>query len=444
MHVQTLWDHMLHAVSGRVGAQDVEIWLAPCHPIGLEGGRLTVEVPNRYYADWIGDNYEADMIAEASRQLGVVVRLEYVSHEDPHTADAPTPVVRQPSVGDAAGPMGINPRQTFASFVVGECNKFAHSAARNVADNPTLGWNPLFIYGSTGLGKTHLMQAIANEVIARHSRYQVAYTTAEEFMNEMINGLRFKRTDDFRMKYRRKNLVLLVDDVQFLRGREATQEEFFHTFNALLASGGHIVLTSDVVPSEIDKLEPRLRTRFEGGLLADMQAPTKEVALAILHTKADNLSITIPSDVADVIADKAAGNVRELEGVLTRVAALHRFHSEPVTLDFVRRRLPNLVAVAPPTLTVPAIIAAVAQTHNLRAADLIGSGRAKSLTRPRHIAMYLSRTYTSLSLPELGREFGNRDHTTILHGVNKIKDERPRDADLDHQIKVILANLGIR
>jgi chromosomal replication initiator protein len=445
MDLASLWDRMLQAMHRRIGHQDVEIWLQSTSAVRFDGSVLVLEVANRYYSEWIAENYLDDLRAEASAALGVPVELEFAYREESPAGEALTAVAAvSPTHDGQPRAMGVNPQQDFDSFVVGECNKFAHAAARAVADAPALAYNPLFIYGATGLGKTHLMHAIATEILSRQASARIVYVTAEDFMNEMINGLRYKRMDDFRAKYRKRETVLLVDDIQFLSGKDRTQEEFFHTFNTLQSSGRQIVLTADVIPKDIEKLEPRLRTRFEGGLLADMQAPDKETLLAILWQKADALRLTVPADLGDAIANQVAGNIRELEGLLNRLAALHSFYNEPVTLEFARKKLPNLFAPAPTQVTVSAIIEAVARFHNLRSADLTGDRRTRTLTRPRHIAMFLARKHTNLSFPELGREFGGRDHSTIQHGFRKVEHELGDNADLAYKVRLIEQSLTVR
>ncbi|HHO50523.1 MAG TPA: chromosomal replication initiator protein DnaA [Deltaproteobacteria bacterium] len=446
MDLTQLWESMLEAMRRQIGHQDVEIWLRSAKPINLEADTLLVEVSNRYYADWIEENYLEDLCTEASSLVQRSVQIKFTWREDQASSNE-SPQIQmnfEQEVEELPRSIGVNTTQTFESFVIGECNKFAHAAAAAVADHPAKQYNPLFIYGSTGLGKTHLMHAVANRVLAEQSSSRVVYVTAEDFMNEMINCLRYKCMDDFRSKYRRRSTVLLVDDVQFLSGKERTQEEFFHTFNALQGSGRQIILTSDVVPREIDKLEPRLRTRFEGGLLADMQAPDKETLLAILMQKADSYRLNIPPDLAEAIAGIVEGNIRELEGILNRISALHHFYNEPITLEWVQRRLPGEFDPPSASVTVAAIIEAVARFHNLRSVDITGSKRTRALTRPRHIAMFLARTHTSLSFPELGREFGGRDHSTIQHGYHKVREELEVDPDLAYKVKLIEQGLHIR
>jgi chromosomal replication initiator protein len=442
MDLAGLWETMLAGMRARIGSHDVLIWLGPSRPVRLAEDRVVVEVPNRYYAEWIQDNYREALEEEAANARGRPVAVEFVFAEDaPTEAPVPTPIADPAQ--EAPRAYGLNVRQTFESFVVGECNRFAHAAASAVADNPARNYNPLFLYGSTGLGKTHLMHAIGNRVLGLAGS-RVVYVTAEDFMNEMINGIRFERMDSFRAKYRRRATVLLVDDVQFLSGKERTQEEFFHTFNALQLAGRQIVLTADVPPKDIDALEPRLRTRFEGGLLADLQAPDRETLIAILRAKSETLRLDIPDDLGDAIASTVAGNVRELEGILNRLSALQSFYDEPLSLDFARRQLPKVFDPEPPSVTVAGIIDAVARFHSLRSPDLTGNKRTRTLTRPRHIAMYLARMHTNLSFPELGREFGGRDHSTIQHGFRKVEEEIGRDADLAYKIRLIEQHLQIR
>ena len=446
MDLPARWDAMLEAMQPRIGAQNVEIWLRPARLADIQDGCLHIEVANPYYRDWISEHYQHVIEDVAGKELGETARVRYVFPEDARPGRTAAPTMPQPPSGDDALPkgLGLNLGQTFESFVVGECNKFAHAAAQAVADWPARQYNPLFVYGSTGLGKTHLMHAIGNKVLERDPSARVVYVTSEDFMNDMIKGLRYKRMEEFRNKYRKSCTVLLVDDIQFLSGRDRTQEEFFHTFNALQGSGRQIVLTSDVEPRHIEKLEDRLRTRFEGGLLADMQAPDRETLLAILWQKADASGVAIPTDLADAIANKVAGNIRELEGILKRLAALQTFYQEPLTLAFARKKLPNMFASAPATVTVPGIIEAVARFHSIRSADITGKKRTRTLTDPRHIAMYLARKHTSLSFPELGREFGGRDHSTVQHGVRKIERATKENPDLAYKIRLIEQSLNVR
>jgi chromosomal replication initiator protein len=445
MDLNALWGRLLGSLAPTIGPQNIEIWLRTAKATELRLNEVVLEVPNAYYSDWIGEHYQHDIERELSRSLARPMTISYrFADQDKPPAVEPNAVGAPPWQDTAPRGLGLNTAQTFDSFVVGECNKFAHAAAGAVADFPATDYNPLFIYGSTGLGKTHLMHAIGNAIVHRTRDARIVYVTAEDFMNEMIKGLRYKRMEQFRNKYRSSATVLLVDDIQFLSGKERTQEEFFHTFNSLQTSGRQIVLTSDVEPKNIQKLEPRLRTRFEGGLLADMQAPDKETLLAILWQKADDSMLTIPKDVADAIANRVAGNIRELEGILKRLAALHTFYREPVSMEFARKQMPSVFTAAAPTVTTSFIIESVAKFHSIRSADIIGKKRTRTLTDPRHIAMYLARKHTGLSFPELGREFGNRDHSTVQHGCRKVERGLKDNADLAYKIRLIEQGLNVR
>lgn len=443
MDLNQLWDRILVGMQRRIGHQEVEIWFGSARLVRVQGHVLFLEVENAYYADWISENYAVPLRTEVRTLLGTEHDVEFEYREETTSESAPPGRAAVAASEHLPRGIGVNTSQTFDSFVIGACNKFAHAAAGAVADYPATNYNPLFIYGATGLGKTHLMHAIGNQVLQRHPDSRVVYITAEDFMNEMIHSIRHKRMEDFRAKYRRRASVLLVDDIQFLSGKEGTQEEFFHTFNALQGSGRQIVLTSDVEPRDIDKLEPRLRTRFEGGLLADMQAPDRETLLAILFQKAEGHRLTIPLELANAIASAVAGNIRELEGILNRLGALRSFYDEPLSLEFARRHLPAVFNPDPPQVTVAGLIEAVARIHNVRSADITGNKRTQSLTRPRHIAMFLARKHTRLSFPELGREFGGRDHSTIQHGVRKVEQMLGVDPDLTYKVQLVEQSLSL-
>jgi chromosomal replication initiator protein len=443
MEASVLWDTVLSAVRPHIRAQEIEVWLRRSRLLDVGDDVILLEVENAYYRDWIQDRYQKHLVEAASGILGRPVGVEYQFRDGP--AESVPPADDVSAEPDPFAPTrGLETAQTFGNFVVGECNKFAHAAAMAVSDSLAEQYNPLFIYGATGLGKTHLMHAIGNRIIARDTSARVVYVTSEEFMNEMIRGLRYKRMEEFRNKYRKSSSVLLVDDIQFLSGKDRTQEEFFHTFNALQSSGRQVVLTSDVVPKNIAKLEERLRTRFEGGLLADLQAPDMETLRAIMWQKADTFGVELPDDLAVALANHVAGNIRELEGVLKKLAALHAFHGKPLTVDFARKHMPDLFTENLATVTVPNIIEAVARYHNIRSADIIGKRRTRQLTEPRHIAMYLARQLTRNSFPELGREFGDRDHSTVQHGVKKIGEKLENNPDLAYKIQLIQQSLKVR
>ena len=433
------WNRVLTAVAARIGHQDVEIWLRYARPASRSDGTLVLHVPNQYYADWIAENYLGALTAAVVSTLGVTPVIEFECTEDPTSE-----IVVEDPIDDASDSIprseGLNPSQSFRNFVVGNCNRMAHAAAWAVADRPARSYNPLLLYGASGLGKTHLMHAIGTQILERHPGSRVLYVTAEGFTTEMVEAIKTRQMKGFRNRYREACSVLLVDDVQFMSGKEYTQEEFFHTFNALISVGRQIVLTSDVEPAAIDKLEPRLRTRFQGGVAVDLQAPDRETLQAILEQTSAQLGIDISSELADRIAAHISGNIRELQGLLNRLVIAREVYPGRTMDDVARQALPELYSASPTRMSVAVVIEAVARAHDLRTADLTGTRRHRNLTRPRHIAMYLARKYCGVSFPELGREFG-KDHSTIQHGVGRVEEMLSSDTDLATRIRVIETTL---
>jgi chromosomal replication initiator protein len=443
MNTSAVWSQSLDVLRKRLTAQDVDVWLKTVHISQLDHFGAVLEVENKYIRDWIQERYHPAIVDALHVVTGDQLDVEYQLRETEDGDEVPTPRP-PPTREESLGAAQLNRLQTFDSFVVGECNKLAHAAAHAVAEAPSTDYNPLFIYGASGLGKTHLMNAIGNEILRHGQLNAVVYVTGEDFMNEMIKGLRHRRMEEFRNKYRRSAQVLLVDDVQFLSNKTQTQEEFFHTFDALKRAGRQIVLTSDVPPDRIEHLEDRLRTRFSGGVLVDMQAPDFETMRAILLQKADSKRLRLPPDVAEALCRNVKGNVRELEGHVNRLHALYSVYREPITMEVIRQKLPGMLA-APQTQVTPAmIIEAVAKAHNIKASDLLGQKRTRNLTLPRHIAMYLARKHTNLSFPELGREFGDRDHSTIQHGVKKMEKDIQDDPNVAYKVRVIEQTLQLR
>ena len=333
--------------------------------------------------------------------------------------------------------MGLDPRYVFDSFVVGASNQFAHASAIAVAEAPGRQYNPLFIYSSPGLGKTHLLHAIGNHVIAKNPNARVAYLSAERFVNELIDSLQHKKMPGFRAKYRDSFDVILIDDIQFIAGKATTEEEFFHTFNALYASKRQIVVTSDRPPKEIDDLEERVRTRFEWGLVANIDIPEIETRIAILKAKAERDDIYLPDDVATFIASHVKSNVRELEGLLIRLQAQSSLTGAEISLEMAKQELKVALPEEGSLLTAEAIQAAVAKHYKLKVADLRATTRARSISLPRQIAMYLIRKYTGLGFKEIGHYFGGKDHTTILHACNKIENSLESDASIRQAVEAI-------
>lgn len=450
-----IWERARKRVEQRVGAQNYEIWIRPIRWVSQVGAVVELEVPNRYYLDWVQDNYEGALTDALTEVIGMHVRLRFsveqaVEPEEPPLDDHGAHGGN--GGGDDIGGLGeedlsrrfnLPADKTFETYIVGSCNQFAHAAALAVADFPGQNYNPLFIFGSTGLGKTHLVQGIGNRILQQNAASRIVYTTAEDFVNEMIRALRFKRMEEFRARYRQQAHCLIIDDIQFLSGKDRSQAEFFHTFESLKNSGRQIILTADVLPREIDKLEPRLRTRFEGGLLADIQAPDVETMTAILHKKADALNMEVPPELAAWISSRLRGNIRELEGALNRLAALHRFYNERLTIEFARRHLGGMLAEEAQAITPEKILREVARYYNVKVNDLVGDRKLKGIVVPRQVAMYLARKHTNLSFPDLGRAFGGRDHSTIQHACKKIKEMEPTDADLRSHLGALESSLGV-
>jgi chromosomal replication initiator protein len=420
-----IWNSILKGLEEKLDPKELKTWFAPTRQVAFEPGPgspcVTVAVPNRVFAEWI-ESRHGDLLsreAAAAGLPGLAIRFEPAVAGGPPTAE-PLPPVPAPR------PLVLNPRYTFDTFVVGSSNQFAHAAARAVAESPSRSYNPLFLYGGVGLGKTHLMHAIAHEILLRSPNALVAYLSAERFLNELINALRFEKMHEFKRRYRELD-VLLMDDIQFIAGKDSTQEEFFHTFNALHEAQKQIVVTSDALPKEIPTLEERLRSRFEWGLIADIQSPDLEMKVAILRKKAAAEKVEVPNDVALFIAGTVKSNIRELEGRLNRVLAFASLTGKRLSVDLARETLKDIVGTEE-TRAVPAeIIKTVAAHYGLRVSDLKARSNAKPIAFPRQVAMYLCRKLTGLSYPEIGRLFNDKHHSTVMHSVEKI--ERLADDD---------------
>ncbi|KIH77661.1 chromosomal replication initiator protein DnaA [Geoalkalibacter ferrihydriticus] len=443
-----LWQETLEHLKEIISPQLFSTWIKPIHFIRVEKSTVFLQVPNRFFLDWIRDNY-ASRIEQALSTMGAVdyhVVLEVGKPENaigtPAESDAnqnfSAPVEKEifPQKKPEFFPSNLNPRYVFNDFVSGSSNQFAHAAAMAVANNPATTYNPLFIYGGVGLGKTHLVNAIGNAILKKNPDMRVCYYASEKFMNELINSLRYARMDEFRNKFRSMD-VLLIDDVQFIAGKERTQEEFFHTFNALYEAHKQIVVTSDKFPKDIPGLEERLRSRFEWGLIADIQAPDVETKQAILKMKAEKNAIPLPEDVAYFLSNSVTSNVRELEGFLIRLGAYASLTSTSITLEMAREVLKDILVEKNKELTVEEIQKTVAAHFNIKMADLKSPKRLKALVLPRQIAMYLARNLTSLSFPEIGERFGGKDHSTIIHAIKKID----RCQEDDFQLRAVITTL---
>jgi chromosomal replication initiator protein len=423
--LERTWERVLEHMAERVSADDLTQLIRPLRPRALTPAEFRLEAPNKLTLICVTDNYLGALRESVNTVLGPrQILIELPVHGQGELF--PEPLRRRSDRRARVHHDALNPKYTFANFIVGASNQFAHAACKAVATQPGDHYNPLFIYGGVGLGKTHLVNAIGHDVLERHPLTRITYLSSEAFMNDLISSLRRDRMGEFKERYRRVD-VLMVDDVQLLAGRERTQEEFFHTFNTLHDQRKQIVLTSDKVPREIPDLEERLRNRFEWGLIADIQAPDVETRVAILEKKAEMEGIPMTHDVALFLADHFASNVRELEGSLTRLGAYASLTRHPISVDFAREVLLGSLKTQAPTITFDAIAAAVCDHFSLRTLDLRSRRRSKNVAVPRQLAMYLCRQLLNASFPQIGELF-SRDHSTVIHAVSVTERRMKEDA----------------
>ena len=450
----SIWDQVLSRIETKVNRHIFYTWFQPTSFVRDDGGALKVRVPNALFRDWLTKHYAAvldEALSEVDRKGTAVVfvtdlvdapesnALSPARHEPPVTAppvldtvpDATADVETEYPIG------GLAPRYSFDTFIVGPSNQFAHAACRAVAEAPSRSYNPLFIYGGVGLGKTHLMHAIGHYVLNHLKSLKLTYISSERFMNEMINAVRYDRVLDFRERYRSVD-VLLVDDIQFLAGKEGTQTEFFHTFNSLYDSQKQIVISSDCPPHEIPQLEERLRSRFEWGLIADIQSPDLETKVAILKKKAETEGVPLPDNVALYIAGKIKSNIRELEGSLIRLIAYASLTGREISLSLAQDVLRNVLQHDERAVTIEGIQKYISDYYQLKHGELKSRNNSKSIALPRQIAMYLCKSLTNASLPEIGKSFGGKHHSTVIHSIRKIEDLRKRDGDFNTLINTFV------
>jgi chromosomal replication initiator protein len=432
------WDQIRNYLQLKVSAENYNNWLKGTTFAGLDGTTLFVTVPDRETRAWLEREFPV-MIRSAIQELALPVK--HVTYEAEATRGPMNQAMATVEASDVESASGsLNPKFTFDTFVVGACNQFAHAAARSVATNPSRSYNPLFLYGGVGMGKTHLMHAIGRELMDKHGSMRIIYTSSERFMNEMIACIRTERMQQFHQRYREAD-VLLVDDIQILGTKERTQEEFFHTFNELHDHQKQIVISSDSPPKEIPGLVERLRSRFEWGLIADIQAPDLETKMAILDKKAEAENIHLPDDVRSFMASKTKSNVRELEGALIKLMAYSSLTGTPINLHMAQQVLKHLVHVQDRRVTMDSIQKAVAEHFQLKPSQLKEKSNTKKIVYPRQVAMYLVKELTSASLPEIGRAFGGKHHTTVIHSVNKIEKERHIDPELNRILHRLMDSL---
>jgi chromosomal replication initiator protein len=432
------WDKILQHMERRVNPHSFATWFRPTRLENEQEDRLVVRIPTRLFRKRLTETYGQFLQAVLAELDMPNLQIDFICTEMAEPPAAPPPQARLDF--DSASNQ-LNPRYRFDTFVVGGSNQFAHAAARAVAEQPSKSYNPLFLYGGVGLGKTHLMQAIGHELKLRNPALRLTYVSAEKFTNEVIAAVRFDRMASFRDRFRTMD-VLLVDDIQFIATRERTQEEFFHTFNALYDQQKQVVISSDCPPKEISSLEERLRSRFEWGLIADIQAPDLETKIAILQKKADTEHATLTDDVAEYIARSIKSNVRELEGALIRLIAYSSLTGSDMTISTAQQVLKNIIDTQEKKVTIDQIQKRVGDHFGLRPQDLKVRSNSKVIAYPRQVAMFIVKKLTSASLPEIGRQFGGKHHTTVMHSINKIETLRHTDKDLNKTINKLLDSFG--
>ncbi len=447
MDAKQVWRAALGELQVSLSPANFETWLRDTHLVDVDDNRFRIAVPNGFAKDWLDTRYRSLISQTLARVVGYSVQVDFVvtpvaEAQAQVTTLASQPVRVEPTrvgapEGAAGGATYLNQRDTFANFIVGSANRLAHAASLSVAERPGHAYNPLFLYGGVGLGKTHLMHAIGNAVVSKFPRKRVAYATSEKFTNEFITSIQQGKIDEFRARYRRIDL-LLIDDIQFIADKERTQEEFFHTFNAIHEDGKQIVLSSDRPPKAILTLEERLRSRFEWGLIADLTAPDLETRIAILRAKAEEQGTPITSDVIEFIARKVVSNIRELEGALNRIVAYASMGAMPITIELAQAVLSNVLYNPKKRQVTPERIAkAVSDYYGVGMEQLQGQKREKSIVVPRQIAMYLMREETDVSLLRIGAELGGRDHSTVLHACDKINREIQVNDDMRREVAAV-------
>ncbi len=435
-----IWQEALNYIRERITEVEYHTWFERIQPLGIEGGELTLGVPTTFASEWVQKHY-AGLIKEALMRLGAA-SPRFALRVVPGQAVQENIFAHVPvsSENGSASRSKLNPKYTFENFVVGPNNQMAHAAALAVAESPAKAYNPLFIYGGVGLGKTHLMHAVGHYVARKNPKAKIAYVSTETFTNDLINAIKEDRMSEFRERYRSVDL-LLVDDIQFIAGKERTQEEFFHTFNALYENHKQIILSSDRTPREIQTLESRLRSRFEWGLITDIQPPDLETRIAILKMNAEYRGVEIPEDVLEFIARRITSNIRELEGALVRLIAYASLNGVEISRAVAARALSNVFTQEQREVSMDDILGAVAEWFGVKPEEIKGKGRSKEIVVPRQLAMYLIREKTGASFPEIGQYFGGRDHTTVLYAVQKVKKEIASNPELQQTVEGILGRV---
>ena len=444
--VRDFWGEVQKKISREVSRQNYDTWIKPVRFSSFEGDGVVLAVPNRFFKEWLFEHYYELLVRsfkEVLEKEDVSISFKVVKGGDSGGDELPGPE----SVPEQAPPVetpklktklhNLNPKYKFDNFVVGPSNQFAHAAALAVAENPAKAYNPLFVYGGVGLGKTHLLSAICSYIKECSLRMRITFLTSEEFTNDLISSIHYNRMTEFRNKYRNTD-VLVIDDIQFIAGKERTQEEFFHTFNTLHEYSKQIVISSDRFPKEMPDMEERLRSRFEWGLIADIQPPDLETKAAIVSKKAMQEGIPIPDDVAIFLATNVKSNIRELEGSLIRLGAYASLTGRQINLDLARNVLRDIIAEKEKVLSLDEIIKLVAEHYQVRVSEIKSKKRTRNLVQPRQIAMYLCRQVANASFPEVGKAFGGKDHTTVLHACRQVEERKQADVKFDAEIEALI------
>ena len=440
-NLQDLWEQTLNVLKNEMSEVSFNTWMKSCNPISISEDTIKISVPNSFTRDILNNRYK-DLVANSIQGIcSKLYKLEFLISSEVALEEKNKAIKIKGSPLNEEISNTLNPKYTFDSFVIGNSNRFAHAASLAVAEAPAKAYNPLFIYGGVGLGKTHLMHAIGHYILENNPNAKVEYVSSEKFTNELINAIKHDKNEEFRNKYRHVD-VLLIDDIQFIAGKEGTQEEFFHTFNALHDANKQIILSSDRPPKEIPTLEDRLRSRFEWGLIADIQVPDFETRMAILKKKADLERLNVPNEVMVYVATKIKSNIRELEGALIRIVAYSSLTNREVSVDLASEALKDIISKKQgKSITIESIQDIVSSYFNLRVEDFKSQRRTRNVAYPRQIAMYLSRKLTDMSLPKIGEEFGGRDHTTVIHAHDKITKDIENNEDFKEKVNKIILDL---
>ncbi len=441
MDQEKIWEEILLLIENRMTKQGYDTWFGQSKLLSIEGNKLLIEVPSKFHRDWIKEHHWvtlSEVIREVTKRDNVEIEFfvqpQLIENKSVRQLKEEKKEGREEKIGL------FEKKYTFNTFVVGPSNQFAHAAAKAVADAPGRAYNPLFIYSGVGLGKTHLVNAIGHHIQSKSPRTKVAYLSSEQFTNELINRMSHQRMEEFRQKYRNMD-VLLLDDIQFIAGKERTQEEFFHTFNALYEAQKQIVLTSDRQPKEIPDIEERLRSRFESGLISDIQAPDLETRIAILKKKADFWGIRLPDDVAEFLASMMKSNIRELEGGLVKLGAVSSLTNTEITQELAKNELKYLLDSREKLITNELVQKIVAESFGVKVSDLKSKRRTKAVVLPRQVAMYLCRSLANSSLPEIGNFFGGKDHSTVIHACKVIDEKKENDPELRARIEMLIRQI---